>query len=102
MHHIDPSEKSFNLYSAILNGAKLSAVKRELQKTCPLCKNHHRAYHKNILYESEKTLYDFYVFIKYNHNEWEDLENLTFLLSGLSNEQIKFVNDFYGTKFVVE
>jgi hypothetical protein len=102
MHHIDPSEKSFNLYSAILNGAKLSAVKRELQKTCPLCKNHHRAYHQDALYESEKILYDFYVWIKYEHKTFEEIENLSFLLSGLSNEQVKFVNEFYGTKFTAE
>ena len=102
LHHIEPQKKAFNIYSGILNGIKLSAIKKELQKTAPLCKNHHRAYHQDILYESEKILYDFYVWIKHENRDWEEVDNLSFLLSGLSNEQVKFVNKFYGTEFVVE
>lgn len=99
LHHIDPLEKSFNVYSAILNGVRLSAIKKEIQKTAPLCKNHHRGYHKDILYESEKVLYDLFVFIKYEHNDWEDIDNLDYLLSCLDDKQIEFVNYFYEKQF---
>jgi hypothetical protein len=101
-HHIDPFFKSFSIYSAILDGAKLSAVKKEIQKCAILCSVHHKLFHKDALYESEKILYDFYVWIKYEHKTFDEIDNLSFLLSGLSNDQIKFVNEFYGTKFVVE
>lgn len=99
LHHIEPEKKAFNIYSGILNGIRLSVIKKEIQKTAPLCKNHHRALHKDLLYEAEKILYDFFVFVKYEQNSFEDIENLAFLLSGLSEDQIKFVNEFYGQNF---
>lgn len=98
-HHIDPSIKTFSIYSAILEGKKLSVIKKEISKCVFLCSVHHRLYHKKELYIDEKILYDFHIFIKYEHHEWDDIDNLNYLLNFLSPDQIKFVNEIYDQNF---
>ena len=98
-NHIIPALKSFSIYSAILGGAKLSAVKKEIAKCNVLCNLHHKLHHKEALYESEKILYDFSVWVNYEHKLLNEIENLDFLLSRLNSDQIKFINELYGQNF---
>ena len=101
MHHVVPEEKCFNIHNAIVReGIKLSVLKRELLKTIPLCSNHHRLFHNDELSIDEQIMYDISVFIKFDNNSFDDIDNLEFILGNLTPDQQILLEQLYKVKFL--